>query len=323
MRTAASAGLSALRILEDEAARGRGERICLRAGKEAAIYVLNKKRGELADIELRYGVVIEIIVDESFEGARMTVESSGPRPIAAPRPVPVAEEEEEIEADEVEEELEEEEGESREEAHEGERQGRRRRRRRRGGRGRGRREGGEPVEGGETVAIETEEVAPEGEERTTPAPTEEPREGGRRRRRRRGRSGAAAASETVGEEAIAPDSSPMVERPVDEEPAIGETAAAEEPQPAPAKRTRRKKAAAETEVAVTEPATAQAPPVETADQAAPAEKPARKRRSKKSAAEAEPGAAIEPAAIPAANNDTADETSDEPRRSGWWQRTFG
>jgi ribonuclease E len=42
MRTAASAGLSALRIVEDEAARGRGEKILLRAGREAAIYHLNK-----------------------------------------------------------------------------------------------------------------------------------------------------------------------------------------------------------------------------------------------------------------------------------------
>ncbi len=77
MRTAASAGLAALRIIEDEAARGRGDRIVLRAGREAAVYVLNKKRAELADIELRYGVSIEIVIDETFEGARMTVESLG------------------------------------------------------------------------------------------------------------------------------------------------------------------------------------------------------------------------------------------------------
>src|SRR5262249_54455003 len=136
MRTAASAGLSALRILEDEAARGRGERILLRAGKEAAIYVLIKKRAELADIEERYGVSIEIIIDESFEGARMTVDSSGPRPVAMPRPqAPLVEEEDEldeaIEDEEIEEEVE-----AREAAPEGERQGRRRRRRRRGGPGR-------------------------------------------------------------------------------------------------------------------------------------------------------------------------------------------
>ncbi len=86
MRTAASAGLSALRMIEDEATRGRGEKILLRAGREAAVYVLNKKRVELADIEQRYGVSIEIAIDESLEGARMSVESSGPPPVAAPRP---------------------------------------------------------------------------------------------------------------------------------------------------------------------------------------------------------------------------------------------
>ena len=84
MRTASSAGLSALRIIEDEAARGRGERITLRAGREAAVFVLNRKRAELADIEQRYGVTIEVVIDDSFEGARMTVESSGPRPVAVP-----------------------------------------------------------------------------------------------------------------------------------------------------------------------------------------------------------------------------------------------
>src|SRR5690242_9106468 len=90
MRTAASAGLSALRMIEDEAARGRGERVVLRAGAEAAVYVLNKKRAELAEIEQSYGVSVEIAIDEAFEGARMTVESSGPRPVAAPRVAPAA-----------------------------------------------------------------------------------------------------------------------------------------------------------------------------------------------------------------------------------------
>src|SRR3569832_2158723 len=109
MRTAASAGLSALRRIEDEATRGRGEKICLRAGREAAVYVLNKKRAELADIEQRYGVSIEVIIDESFEGARMTVDSSGPRPVATPRvTAPVEDEEDELEAEAIEEEDEEE-----------------------------------------------------------------------------------------------------------------------------------------------------------------------------------------------------------------------
>jgi ribonuclease E len=325
MRTAASAGLSALRILEDEAARGRGERICLRAGREAAVYVLNKKRAELADIEQRYGVMIEVIIDESFEGARMSVDSSGPRPVAAPRAQAAAiddEEDLEDEVDEAEAEAEdEEEEEARQPRPEGDREGpRRRRRRRRGGRGR-RREGGEPAEASEAVALEAagEPVAERAEEPAAEVSAEEPREGARRRRRRRGRGGAEA-SQSAG--TIDPDSSPMVERPVDEEPPIAETQAIEEPQPA-AKRGRRKKAEAEAEVTVAEPAPAEAPPAETAEDATPEAKPARKRRPKKAdaeAAEAEKGP--EPVPVPAANNDSVEDDEGEPRR-GWWQRTFG
>src|SRR5688572_24421938 len=103
MRTASSAGLSALRMIEDEAARGRGDKILLRAGREAGVYLLNKKRVELGEIEQRYGVSIEVLIDESLEGARMNVESSGPRPVAPERveaaPLPVDDEEDEIEID--------------------------------------------------------------------------------------------------------------------------------------------------------------------------------------------------------------------------------
>ena len=331
MRTAASAGLSALRIIEDEAARGRGERICLRAGKEAAVYVLNKKRTELADIEQRYGVFIDIMIDESFEGARMTVDSSGPRPVAAPQPEAAKiEEEDEDETLEIslEEEDEDEEREARDQSEpssEGERHGRRRRRRRRGGRGRHRHEGDDREGGAEAV----EEAAPVSAEEQEAGgqedePSQEPRQDGKRRRSR-GRRGRGAPVEASGEPTVEPESSPMVERPIEHEAPIAETAPAEEPKP---KRRRSKKAEAEAaaEVAVPEPAPAEAPPAETAEQAAPASKPARKRRAK--AAEAEqPAAEVQPTAeetvaVPAANNDTAEAASGEPRR-GWWQRTFG
>src|SRR5690348_4022428 len=236
MRTAASAGLSALRMIEDEATRGRGERICLRAGREAAVYVLNKKRAELADIEQRYGVSIEIVIDEGFEGARMSVESSGPRPIAAPRPevAPIEEEETEDTVEISLEEEEDEEEEARETAPEGERQGRRRRRRRRGGRGRGRREGAD----GEFAPQQEEQPPADAEEPEAPAPAEAAPEGqgGKRRRRRRGKKGAEAGAP---ETAVEPESSPMVERPIDEEPPIAETEAVEQTKP---KRRRSKKA---------------------------------------------------------------------------------
>lgn len=85
VRTASSAGLSALRLIEDEAARGRGSVLTLRASQEATIYVLNKKRADIAEIEDRYGVIVEIVPDREEEGARMSVEASGPPPAHPPK----------------------------------------------------------------------------------------------------------------------------------------------------------------------------------------------------------------------------------------------
>jgi ribonuclease E len=224
VRTASSAGLSALRMIEDEAARGRGSQICLRASQEAAFYVLNRKRAELAEIEDRYGVLIEIMPDGTMEGARMTVESGGPPPAYAPRlPAPIV-----IEADDdddfVEEEEEEFEEEAVEEADEprardadrgdraerperedGERgDGRRRRRRRRRG---GRREEGDAAAGDEAAlpldaeaegeSIEAVDSVDEEEDEagTTGAPVEAVADAGageedrQSRRGRRGRRG--------------------------------------------------------------------------------------------------------------------------------------
>ncbi len=320
MRTAASAGLSALRIIEDEATRGRGERILLRAGRDAAVYVLNKKRAELADIEQRYGVSIEIAIDEAFEGARMTVESSGPRPIAPGRPAAppmIHDEDDEPDAplaeDEEGDEDEETEAEAEARGEEGDRPGRKRRRRRRGGRGRGRRED-EPAGAGEPE-VAPEEAAEEAAGDEGAAADEAVPDKGKRRRRRRGRKGGeAGADEAATEDAVSPEGSPMIERPVAEEPPIAETEAAEEAKP---KKRGRKKAAAEAE-----PAPAEAPPAETADEAAKPAKPTRKRKAKAAEPEVtEPEAA--PVPVPAANNDTAVEESNEPRRSGWWQKTFG
>ncbi len=316
MRTAASAGLSALRIIEDEAARGRGDKILLRAGREAAVFVLNKKRSELADIEQRYAVSIEVAIDESFEGARMTVESSGPRPTAVPRvegPVVEPEDEEEIEVS-----LEEEE-EVEATPPQGERQGRRRRRRRRGGRGR--RDGTEAEPVTETAAPIESEAPSQAADKPAGEPTAD---GGRSRRRRRGRKPSASQIEGMeaepAEPTVEPDSSPMVERPIDDEPPITDTQPLEEPRP---KARRSKKPATKANAPVAEPGPADALPAKSTDEAAPHPKPRRKRKSK--AEERDAGKtdlhAPDHAVLAAANNDAADE-SDEPRR-GWWQRTFG
>jgi ribonuclease E len=57
-------------MLEDEARAGRGSRIVLRAGREAAIYVLNKKRHEIDEVEQRYGVIVEVLIDEASKARR-------------------------------------------------------------------------------------------------------------------------------------------------------------------------------------------------------------------------------------------------------------
>ncbi|WP_298813159.1 ribonuclease E/G [uncultured Sphingomonas sp.] len=153
VRTASSAGLSALRLIEDEAARGRGSHLTLRCSQEAAFYVLNRKRGDIAEIEDRYGVQVDILADGEEEGARMSVEAAGPPPAYAPKfDAPMIEVEEDVEDEyEVEEEeaveedapAEREERERDRDRDAGDREGGRRRRRRRGRRNRARGEGDE------------------------------------------------------------------------------------------------------------------------------------------------------------------------------------
>ena len=91
VRTASSAGLSALRLIEEEAARGRGTIITLSASTEASIYLLNAKRAELMEIEERYGVEVEVIPEGENEGAKMAIASSGPRPTSTPKFEPIIE----------------------------------------------------------------------------------------------------------------------------------------------------------------------------------------------------------------------------------------
>jgi ribonuclease E len=334
MRTASSAGLSALRIIEDEAARGRGDRIVLRAGGEAAIYVLNRKRAELAEIEERYGVTVEIAIEELFEGARMTVESSGPRPQpkerAAPPPALVEEEDEYLPEEDEEVEAESEEAEGRPARDDEDDASRRRRRRRRRG-GRGRRRDGQQEETGDGGAElpETAGERPEAEVLGAEEQAEEvvDDEGAKPRRRRggrgRGRKDGPAEAGAVAE--ISPEEPPIADLPIAEEPAPVEADTEEKP------KTRRRPRARQKVEAASEAETApEAPPEEVAPAATEAaaetveaveEKPKRKTRAKKTAEDApkESKPAGKAAATPEASNE---DVPSEPRR-GWWQRTFG
>ena len=352
VRTASSAGLSALRQIEDEAAKGKGSIISLYASTEAAVYLLNAKRSDLGEIEHRYGVRVEVLPEGENEGAKMRVGSSGPRPEFTPVFEPIVIEDDD---DDLIEEEDDTEAEDRadDRGDDGEDRGKRRRsRRRRGGRGRDDERGpraeddatGETHEGeaeaGDDVEADSGESSEGGEDGDAPR---KKRRRGRRRRGGRGRGeggeGTGEAGDEAGEEADgASDEADdaAVEMPVaDEAPAkpkrvrrkkaeadeapAAETAEAEvaaEPvtdeAPAKPKRTRKKKVEADEAPAAEVAAEAPAEP-------AAEEAPAKPKRTRKKAAEP----AAEAVTAESADADEAgDDAGGSPRR-GWWQRTFG
>ncbi len=341
VRTASSAGLSALRLIEDEAAKGKGTIITLAASTEAAVYLLNSKRADLVEIEERYGVRVEIVPEGEDEGAKMDISSSGPRPTEAPRFEPIVdddEEEDEAEDDSYDEEDDDDKP--------------RKKRRRRGGRGRKKQAGdrsadddGDDEDGDDASdnSSDDEDGKPKKKRR---------RRGGRGRRggknrNKGGQDGDSSASDdnardVTGDEARkldevadqVKDDMAVVAGPDD----AAETAeAAAEEKPKPKRRTRRKKAdEAEAETAPEEAEKpkkrtrrkkAEASPPEGGDEAAPeAEDKPKPKRTRRKKADADDG---EEAAKPAksrakAKEDAPDAAEAEPaKRTGWWQRTFG
>jgi len=348
VRTASSAGLSALRLIEEEAARGKGNKITLRASQEATFYLLNEKRRELREIEELYGVTIEILPDGETEGARMAVEVSGPPPVARRSFAPIApieDDDDDYPEDEEEEETADEEAAEdrrpRERAREEgdsdtDGEGRkRRRRRRRGRRGRRDEEGNEISETGNGDEGEGE-AASETDPETGEAPVEEAapvdaEDAGAKPRRRRGGRGRKKVeegeTETVAVEAVPVESETA--EPVAEE------------APAPEEKPKRKRAPRKTKAALAaEAEAAEAPASETLvvdaepeAETAPA-KPAPKKRASRAkkvadpAPEAAAAPVVEPVAAGSAEPVAAEADGDEagpdgePRR-GWWQRTFG
>jgi ribonuclease E len=345
VRTASSAGLSALRLIEEEAARGKGSKITLRASQEATFYLLNEKRRELREIEELYGVSVEILPDGETEGARMAVEVSGPPPVARRSFAPIAPIEDDDDEDFPEEEEEEAEeadderparAQTREEG-ESDGEGRkRRRRRRRGRRGRRDEDGGEAGDAAESGEDRESDAEPAPQE-NAPAETAEAAAGPeaadaaaeakpKRRRGGRGRKTAEADADTAAAEAeAAPVAATEAAEPVTED------------APAPEEKPKRKraprktkadseavKAAAPEAEAVEAPAPVEAEPEPDAAPAKPAPRKRASRAKKAVAAEAaaEPVTASEAEPV-AANGDEGGQGPDGAPRRGWWQRTFG
>ena len=355
VRSVSSAALAALRALEAEALRGRHSDLVLRASEEVAVYLLNRKRIELAELEELYGVTIITRPDDSLIGPNFEIDAGGPPPskkvemVALPPLVKIVED---GDADEAEDD-DGEEGEDRgEERGEDGRRGRGRgRRRSRDGRGRDK---GEERSDDQADAHDddhgdehngdgaADEAEGDGAEATDNGETGE--NGGRRKRRRRGRRGrrggaertngaetdeaaeaAPAAPEPVAEEVAAKpkrsrrkkaDDAPVSEEVPEAVVEVAPAPVAEEAATKPKRIRRKKDDAAPESVAAPEPVIEPAPePV--------AEEPAAKpKRSRKKPAEAvaEPVAAAAEEPVAEAAEPTAPAA---PARKGWWQRTFG
>jgi ribonuclease E len=345
VRTASSAALSALRLIEDEAAKGQGNQIVLQASQEATIYCLNNKRAELAAIEDRYHVRVLIVPNGETEGAKLAVSSSGPRPERPVELPPIID----LDDDDIEDDIEDFDDEvaeaektareprrareesPREEGEGGEGRKRKRRRGRRGGKGRDR-DGRPDVE--HAVAGENEGVAERSEGNDIAQAPEADAEAKPKARRGR-RVGRGRDRQETGVDARVETSAPAES----EAYAVPDVV-----QDADAKPKRRSRAKAD---AVKVEATAGAPAINApvaAEEAAPAKvkapaKPRAKVKATPPAAETLAEEAVEApkakakaprkkaaakdAAKDVASTQADDAPDDGTPRTGWWQRTFG
>ena len=95
VRSAASVALHVLRSLEDNLLKGVTHHLNVRTRTNVALYVLNQKRATLSELEQRFGLLINIIADESVSIAAHFVLERGeaigirPAPITTVQPTSV------------------------------------------------------------------------------------------------------------------------------------------------------------------------------------------------------------------------------------------
>jgi ribonuclease E len=324
VRSISSSALFALRGLEEDASRLRAAQINLRVPPEVAIYILNNKRSEVAEIEDRCGIRVEVLPNPLLQVPDYELERLGTGPLRPIKPMeapiiiiedepdyPEDEDEDDEplisgdidgddEADEADKPAAKPRGRGRDESDDGERGGRggrgRNRRRRRGGRDREDREDAPAAAANPPATSDDAVPAPDGEDTAVAVDADAPANETaaeaeqRRNRRRRGRRGGKRRRD--GEPGDLPGAEAGEAAPADAE------IAPETTEPAPS---------APVAVAVSAPAA-----MFVAD-----------------AAVSEPAATMV-AAPPVPEGVVIDASvggggSDEARasRKGWWQRTFG
>ncbi|WP_043699705.1 Rne/Rng family ribonuclease [Yoonia vestfoldensis] len=321
LRSDDNVALSILRQLEEEGVRARSKEVLVRAPIAIANFLMNGKRENIAEIEMRYGMSVRIECDPTLVSPDFVVEKFKTATRIVPEATPIIANAmlmEEDEDDLIVETPDEDEAEAtpapkavvpEADGEDRPKRKRRRRRRRRGGNGEAQQaDGAEASENGDDAESD-EPAAQEVEAADKP-----------KRRRTRTRKPADAATENVTDAATATE----------------ETVAEAEPteDPAPKKRTRSRKKPAVAEDTAAEPAAA----TEAEAEEAPV-KPKRRSRAKPKAAEAAPAEAADPVAEapaeaaqePAADPEPAPEptpapqpepepapAAEKPRRKGWW-----
>jgi ribonuclease E len=328
VRSTASIALHVLRVLEDALIKSSAHNITVRTRSEVALYILNQKRGNLRDLEQRFGVSVTIVGDDTLTGTayhamergepatgiiEQIVRQDVPRALEAPQIDDEVYEDEEDEESEAEA--------SGEESEQGDGRRKRRRRRRRG-RDRGDREatginanapqpsddalaavaqfGGFPERQGEDEASEGAS-AERGE-------NGQRREGGRRRRsRRRGQGSYEGGRQNAGETGTLEGAMEGGDWPADSEvDSLGGNLGAE--------------AAAEYRETV---ATNLEPhvPSHTSEPSAPSEPVSHAAEAKVTAEATRATPAAEPVAeAPAPEPVSTPVDPNRPKRTGWWQR---
>ncbi|MBB2973879.1 ribonuclease E/G [Mesorhizobium sp. RMAD-H1] len=340
IRSASSVALHVMRSIEEYLLRHSTHNIIVRTPVATALYVLNHKRKNLADLETRFGLTIDIEADESVGSQHLAIEKGTPA-LGPVTPAPVStpsldftieEEPDEPEIPSEEEEVEAEDTVSAREqrSDEGGRK-RRRRRRRRGGRDRDGQEAAaaEVSSDDAGIADESPEDGEQAEASTATDASEEERRKKRRRGRRGGRKNRRPEDEANGTtEAVAGEEAPAEAEEGEAAPIGEQTPEPEEvptaPVPAPAPEDAEAAASIEGKP-VKKPArrrAAKAKPAEEAvaeavedldarpaEEAAPQEKPAKPaRRSRKKAA---PAAEAEPEVTAEAPQPQAEEKTEE------------
>ncbi|TMJ52982.1 MAG: Rne/Rng family ribonuclease [Alphaproteobacteria bacterium] len=333
VRSVSSVTLQLLRTLDEMLIKAGTHNLIVRTRADVALYVLNHKRAHLRELEQRFHIAITVNADPSIGGQQPFVIERGEqvhsleaaKAIAAqPTAVPVEEEEEELEAEPLSEDTVEEV----QAAEPGEAPGRRRRRRRRG------RHGGEPdlhqvaPAQAEPEEAEPEEAEPELEARQPdaglPQTAAEAQAESERRRRRRGRRGG---RRRRGREGEAREPETFEPQPTIE-PELHVAVADFDRPPG----TEPKRAAASVEPRrADEPAPEPSPPNEPPAQA---DQPQRRSTVREPAPFFAGQAPVQPSSAPAGETRAPEpepaapgpdrpaetESTDRPRRTGWWAR---